>query len=82
MIHLSYHDYQKRLNASRDIRIQIFNNKRLKPDNRRIKMIEAELCNFLGTNYQAGKVKNYLRELMICIENKCEVDEHANDQFK
>lgn len=72
MIHLSYHDYQKRLNASRDIRIQIFNNKKLKPDTRRIKIIEAELCNFLGTNYQAGKVKNYLRELMNCIENKCD----------
>ncbi len=79
MIHLSYHDYQKRLNASRDIRIQIFNNKKLKPDTRRIKIIEAELCNFLGTNYQAGKVKNYLRELMNCIENKCEDNEHEND---
>ncbi|GCJ80719.1 hypothetical protein BvCmsB5655_03592 [Escherichia coli] len=79
MIHLSYHDYQKRLNASRDIRIQIFNNKKLKPDTRRIKIIEAELCNFLGTNYQAGKVKNYLRELMNCIENKCDALEDKND---
>lgn len=79
MIHLSYHEYQKRLNASRDIRIQIFNNKRLKPDSRRIKIIEAELCNFLGTNYQAGKVKNYLRELMNCIENKCDAMEYKND---
>ena len=82
MINLSFHEYQKRLNASRDIRIQIFNNKKLKPDTRRIKIIEAELCNFLGTNHQEGKIKNYLRELMICIENKCEVDEPANDQFK
>lgn len=71
MIHLSYHEYQKRLNASRDIRIQIFNNKKLKPDTRRIKIIEAELCNFLGTNYQDDKVTNYLRELMISIKSKC-----------
>ena len=79
MINLSFHEYQKRLNASRDIRIQIFNNKKLKPDTRRIKIIEAELCNFLGTNHQEGKIKNYLRELMICIENKCEDNEHEND---
>ena len=76
MIHLSYHEYQKRLNASRNIRIQIFNNKRLKSEAKKIKMIEAELCNFLGTNYQAGKVKNYLRELMNCIENKCDALEN------
>lgn len=79
MINLSFHEYQKRLNASRDIRIQIFNNKRLKPDTRRIKIIEAELCNFLGTNHQEGKIKNYLRELMICIENKCDALENKND---
>ncbi|OTE92294.1 hypothetical protein B1K96_15640 [Escherichia coli] len=71
MIHLTYHEYQKRLNASRDIRIQIFNNKKMKPDTRRIKIIEAVLCNFLGTNYQEGKVENYLIELMNSIENKC-----------
>lgn len=79
MINLTYIEYQKRLNASRDIRIQIFNNKRLKPDIRKIKIIEAELCNFLGTNYQAGKVKNYLKELMNSIENKCEDNDHEND---
>ncbi|MCU6294269.1 hypothetical protein [Escherichia coli] len=79
MINLTYIEYQKRLNASRDIRIQIFNNKRLKPDIRKIKIIEAELCNFLGTNYQAGKVKNYLRELMNSIENKCKDNEYEND---
>lgn len=71
MIHLSYYEYQKRLNASRGIRIQIFNNKRLKSEAKKIKIIEAELCNFLGTNYQEGKVKNYLRELMISIKSKC-----------
>ncbi len=79
MINLTYHEYQKRLNASRDIRIQIFNNKKLKPDIRKIKIIEAVLCNFLGTNYQSGKVKNYLRELMNCIENKCDALENKND---
>lgn len=71
MIHLSYHEYQKRLNASRDIRIKIYNNKRLKSEAKKIKMIEAELCNFLGTNYQDDKVTNYLRELMISIKSKC-----------
>lgn len=71
MIHLSYYEYQKRLNASRDIRIKIYNNKRLKSEAKKIKMIEAELCNFIGTNYQDDKVTNYLRELMISIKSKC-----------
>jgi hypothetical protein len=79
MINLSFIEYQNRLNASRDIRIQIFNNKRLKSNAKKIKIIEAELCNFLGTNYQAGKVKNYLNELMNSIENKCKGNEHEND---
>lgn len=79
MINLTFIEYQNRLNASKDIRIQIFQNKRLKPDIRKIKIIEADLCNFLGTNYQAGKVKNYLNELKNSIENKCKDNEHEND---
>lgn len=37
MIHLSYYEYQKRLNASRDIRIKIYNNKRLKSEAKKSK---------------------------------------------
>ena len=79
MINLSFLEYQKRFNASSDIRIQISNNKNLSADSKEIKIIEAELCNFLGTNFQVGKVKNYLIALMNSIENKCNSTENKND---